>query len=137
MISLFIIIAGIRAMMGLPRDAFPQVDFDVVTITTAYPGAPAEDVEKFVTIPIEKELKGFQKVEVKKGENTAVKISIAINIILIIYSNHNMTNIPYIKKITCSNQNLCLPSIPIHINAATRKNNIAIIRRPFLTTRFL
>ena len=40
---------------------FPAVDFDIVTVTTSYPGAPAEDVEKFITIPIEKELKGWIK----------------------------------------------------------------------------
>lgn len=69
MISIFIIVAGIRAMLGLSRDAFPQVDFDVVTVTTAYPGAPAEDVEKFVTIPIEKELKGLSGI--KEMESTS------------------------------------------------------------------
>jgi len=63
LISVFIIIIGIMSMFKIPLDMFPAVDFDVVTVTTLYPGAPAEDVEKFVTIPIEKELKGVSGIK--------------------------------------------------------------------------
>ncbi|MCA9408282.1 MAG: efflux RND transporter permease subunit, partial [Candidatus Omnitrophica bacterium] len=69
LVSVFILLAGTLAMMNLRRDAFPQVDFDIVTVGTAYPGASAEDVEKFVTIPIEKELKGISGV--KEMESTS------------------------------------------------------------------
>ena len=57
LISIFMLVAGIFAMFNLRRDAFPQVSFDQVTVQTMYAGAPAEDVEKLITIPIEKELK--------------------------------------------------------------------------------
>lgn len=80
MVSLFIIIAGLRAMVGLPRDAFPQVDFDIVRVTTAYPGAPAEDVEKFVTIPIEKELRGISGVKEMESSSEEGLSSIVITI---------------------------------------------------------
>ncbi len=63
LISAFIIVIGIVSMFQLRREAFPPVDFDTVTITTAYPGAPAEDVERLVTIPIEKELKGISGIK--------------------------------------------------------------------------
>ena len=62
-ISVFIIIVGLHAMFTLPLDMFPAVDFDIVTITTSYPGSPAEDVEKFVTTPIEKELFHHREVD--------------------------------------------------------------------------
>ncbi len=57
--SVFIIVVGVIAMLNLRREVFPQVDLDILTISTVYPSAPAEDVEKLVTIPIEKELKGI------------------------------------------------------------------------------
>lgn len=57
--SFFLIIVGLVVTFSIVREAFPPVDFDIVTVTTAYPGASTEDVEKFVTIPIEKELKGI------------------------------------------------------------------------------
>ncbi|MCD4781034.1 MAG: efflux RND transporter permease subunit [Candidatus Omnitrophica bacterium] len=63
LISFLIIIMGIFAMFKLRKEAFPQVDYDLVTITTIYPGAPTEDVEKFVTIPIEKEIKGISGIK--------------------------------------------------------------------------
>jgi len=80
MLSLFIVIAGIKAMVGLSRDAFPQVDFDIVTIATVYPGAPAEDVEKFVTIPIEKELRGISGVKEMESTSDEGLSSIGITI---------------------------------------------------------
>lgn len=63
LVSAFIAIVGVIAMFHIPLDMFPAVDFDIVTVTTEYPGAPTEDVEKFVTLPIEKELKGISGIK--------------------------------------------------------------------------
>ncbi len=63
LISFFVFVLGMVSMVTLKRDAFPDVSFDVVTVTTAYPGAPAEDVEKLVTIPLEKEIKGVSGIK--------------------------------------------------------------------------
>lgn len=63
LISFLIIVVGIFSMFHLRKEAFPQVDYDIMTITTFYPGAPAEDVEKLVTIPIEREIKGISGVK--------------------------------------------------------------------------
>lgn len=57
-ISFFLVGMGIVAITKqLNREAFPNVTFDIVTISTAYPGAVPEEIEKLITIPIEKELK--------------------------------------------------------------------------------
>ena len=81
LISAFIIIVGIVAMVQLRREAFPPVDFDTVTVTTVYPGAPAEDVEKLVTVPIEKELKGISGIKemTSKSEEGVSTIGIDID----------------------------------------------------------
>ncbi len=63
LLSLFVIAFGVFALRHLNREVFPAVDFDIVTVSTAYPGASAEDVEKFVTIPIEKELRGVSGID--------------------------------------------------------------------------
>jgi len=44
------------SVVGMQRDQFPTVDFEVLSVTTAYPGASPEDVEKSVTNVIEEEL---------------------------------------------------------------------------------
>lgn len=63
LISVFIIVAGVLSMLNLNREAFPPVDFDEAVVRTYWLGAPAEDVEKFVTIPIEKEIRGVSGVK--------------------------------------------------------------------------
>lgn len=57
LVSIIIIIIGLIVVLGINREIFPNVDFDVVSITTVYPGATPLDVEKLITVPIEKELK--------------------------------------------------------------------------------
>jgi len=63
LISAFIILFGFIAMMNIRREAFPSVSFDEMIITTVYPGAPAEDVEKLVTNPLEEEVKGVSGIK--------------------------------------------------------------------------
>ncbi|OGX37164.1 MAG: hypothetical protein A3D87_07440 [Omnitrophica WOR_2 bacterium RIFCSPHIGHO2_02_FULL_50_17] len=63
LVSIFVVIAGLAAMFNLRRDTFPEVSFDVVTVTTAFSGASAEDVEKLINIPLEKELKGISGIK--------------------------------------------------------------------------
>ena len=57
LVSIFIIIVGLITVFGMNREIFPNVDFDIVSISAIYPGATPSDVEKLITVPIEKELK--------------------------------------------------------------------------------
>ena len=50
---IIIIIFGVYAWIVLPRDLIPEISFQSATVTTFYPGASSEDVEKLVTVPIE------------------------------------------------------------------------------------
>ncbi|MCA9395116.1 MAG: efflux RND transporter permease subunit [Candidatus Omnitrophica bacterium] len=63
LLSVFVILAGTHAMFRMQREAFPAVDYDIVTVTTIWPGAPTEDVEKFVTIPLEEEISSISGLE--------------------------------------------------------------------------
>jgi multidrug efflux pump subunit AcrB len=55
---LTIIVIGLGGYIAatMNREVFPNIDFEVVIITTVYPGASPPEVEKLVTIPIEKSL---------------------------------------------------------------------------------
>ncbi len=57
LLTLLVFVAGIMALINLNRDTFPNVDLDIVIVTTNYPGATPQEIEKLITIPIEKELK--------------------------------------------------------------------------------
>lgn len=63
LVSVFIIVTGSMAMLNLNREAFPTVDFDEVAVRTYWIGAPAEDVEKLITLPVEKEIRGVSGIK--------------------------------------------------------------------------
>ncbi|HET6539707.1 MAG TPA: efflux RND transporter permease subunit, partial [Chryseolinea sp.] len=53
----FVVIAfGVRSFLDTPIEAFPDVINTRVVIITQWPGRSAEELEKFVTIPIETEM---------------------------------------------------------------------------------
>ncbi|MFH1384552.1 MAG: efflux RND transporter permease subunit [Candidatus Omnitrophota bacterium] len=57
-----VFIGGVFAWQHTNKEEMPDITFDRVRITVRYPGAPAEDVEYFVTKPIEEELRGIDGV---------------------------------------------------------------------------
>ncbi|MCK4325939.1 efflux RND transporter permease subunit, partial [bacterium] len=72
LLSLFLLLAGVFSLLRMQREAYPSVSFDVVTVNTVYAGAPAEEVEKLATIPLEKELKrvdGIDEIRSSSLEN--------------------------------------------------------------------
>ena len=54
-------ISGVWCFLDMPVDAFPDVTNTNVTIITQWPGRSAEEVEKFVTIPMETAMNAVQR----------------------------------------------------------------------------
>ncbi|MBK8815749.1 MAG: efflux RND transporter permease subunit [Methylococcaceae bacterium] len=52
-ISLLILVAGLRAIVALEVRQYPETENTVVTISTAYPGASSELVKGFITTPLQ------------------------------------------------------------------------------------
>lgn len=63
LLCIFVVVAGIMALSTMNRDLFPNVSYDVVMVTTTYDGATPHDIERLITIPIEKELKEVDDVD--------------------------------------------------------------------------
>ena len=59
--TLILIIWGILAFKNIPIEAFPDVTNTQITIITQWPGRSAEEVEKYVTIPVEIAMNPVQK----------------------------------------------------------------------------
>ncbi len=57
-LTLALIIFGYRSLTNLPIEAFPDVQDVQVQIVTQFPGQAAEEVERSVTLPIEREMSG-------------------------------------------------------------------------------
>ncbi|MEJ2283970.1 MAG: efflux RND transporter permease subunit [Desulfobacterales bacterium] len=58
-----IVIAGLYCYATLPRESFPDITIPYVFVTTTYEGVAPQDMEKLITIPIERKLKGIDNVE--------------------------------------------------------------------------
>ncbi|MBU4483875.1 efflux RND transporter permease subunit, partial [bacterium] len=63
LLCVFIVIAGTIALKTMIREMFPNVNYDIVMVSTTYQGASPRDIEKLITIPLEKELKEVDDVE--------------------------------------------------------------------------
>lgn len=59
--TLLLVIWGGLAYKNIPIEAFPDVTNTQITIITQWPGRSAEEVEKFVTVPIEIAMNPVQK----------------------------------------------------------------------------
>ncbi|MEM7609318.1 MAG: efflux RND transporter permease subunit, partial [Myxococcota bacterium] len=54
------VLLGTKIYAELPREANPDIDIPVVTVTTPYIGVSPEDIESLVTNPLENELAGVK-----------------------------------------------------------------------------
>jgi multidrug efflux pump subunit AcrB len=63
MLTIVVLIVGMVTAMSMNREFFPEIDFDIVVVTTPYPNASAREIENQVTIPLEDELRAVEDIE--------------------------------------------------------------------------
>ena len=56
LLTIFFCVAGIVSIFQLNREAFPNINYGFVTVRTVYPGASPQEIEKLITLPLEREL---------------------------------------------------------------------------------
>jgi multidrug efflux pump subunit AcrB len=70
-----ILVAGLTVARTINREFIPEVNFDMVTVLTVYPGGSPDELEQLISIPIEKKLRevdGLDKVRSYNIENVSV-----------------------------------------------------------------
>ncbi|MGH8256494.1 MAG: efflux RND transporter permease subunit, partial [Steroidobacteraceae bacterium] len=67
LMTLLLIGAGLWALVRLPMDAYPDLSPPMVEIITQWPGHAAEEVERLITIPVERGMSGIPQVSVKRS----------------------------------------------------------------------
>ena len=75
LLTLLIIFMGTISIFSLNKETFPNVDFNFINVRLAYPGAAAEDVEKLITIEIERQLKevdGIDEINAMSSEGASI-----------------------------------------------------------------
>ena len=78
--TISVIALGLLSLNHIQRDQFPAVDFEVVSIVTAYPGASPEDVEQNITNVIEDELSNISGIDKFTSTSRAGTSSIVVNL---------------------------------------------------------
>jgi multidrug efflux pump len=62
-LALLIVVTGVIAYITMPREDFPEIIENKIYISSVFPGNSAEDVEKLIVKPLEKEIKNISGVE--------------------------------------------------------------------------
>ena len=61
LMGVFLILGG-TAYVNMPRENFPEITETTIFISTPYPGNTAQDIERFVTDPLEEGIKGISNI---------------------------------------------------------------------------
>jgi cobalt-zinc-cadmium resistance protein CzcA len=62
LLTLILLGAGIRSLNQLPVDAYPDLSPPMVEVITQWPGHAAEEVERLITVPVERGMNGIPRV---------------------------------------------------------------------------
>ncbi len=62
-LTFIIVIMGLTAYINMPREDFPEIIENKIYISSVFPGNSAEDVEKLVIKPLEKQIKNISGVD--------------------------------------------------------------------------
>ncbi|HRX63563.1 MAG TPA: efflux RND transporter permease subunit [Candidatus Absconditabacterales bacterium] len=69
-----IVVAGMMALVQIPKESSPKIEFGIISITTVYQGSTPEDVDSLITDKIEKEIKDTDGVK-KISSTSAAGVS--------------------------------------------------------------
>lgn len=73
------LLIGVGAAITLPKESDPDVQIPIVVVSTPFPGAAAEEVEEFVTDPIEDKLLSLEDVDDITSTSSRGSSSIVVN----------------------------------------------------------
>jgi multidrug efflux pump len=92
-ISMLIVVLGLRSIFNLPVNQYPKTETAIVTITTAYYGADAATVAGFITQPLEQSIAQAQGIDYMSSNSVNSVSSITCNLRLNYSANKALTEI--------------------------------------------
>ncbi|WP_333825478.1 efflux RND transporter permease subunit [Pinisolibacter sp.] len=79
-VSLLILVLGLRAVFSLPVLQYPRTQNAVVTVTTIYPGADPDVVAGFITTPLEGAIAQANGIDYMSSTSTSSVSTITVNL---------------------------------------------------------
>jgi heavy metal efflux system protein len=67
LLTLVLVGVGSRSLVRLPVDAYPDLSPPMVEIITQWPGHAAEEVERLITVPVEREMNGIPQMTLSRS----------------------------------------------------------------------
>src|SRR5208337_3563031 len=64
MLTVLIVVAGAWSFRQMPVDAYPDLSPPMVELITQWPGHAAEEVERLITVPVERGMNGIPRIAV-------------------------------------------------------------------------
>ena len=92
-VSLLILLIGLRSYYDLPIRQYPQLQNTVITVTTVYPGATADLMQGFITQPIEQVVATAEGIDYMTSSSTQGLSTISVYIRLNYDPNKAMTDV--------------------------------------------
>ena len=75
-----ILFAGLVALTGLEREAWPTVPFNQIEVSMAYPGATPEEVEESIIVKVEEQVESLEDVKAVKSTAAPGMASIRVEV---------------------------------------------------------
>lgn len=92
-VSLVILVLGLRALFSLPIQQYPQTETSLITVTTAYYGADPDVVAGFITTPLENAIAQANGIDYMTSVSSSGVSTITVNLRLNYDANRAMTEI--------------------------------------------
>ena len=92
-VSLLLVVLGLRSLFGLPVSQYPKTENAVVTVTTTYFGADAQTVAGFITQPLEAAIAQAQGIDYMSSTSTSGVSTITATLRLNYEANRALTEI--------------------------------------------
>ena len=77
-ITIILLIAGVFAYQGLPKESFPDITLPNIYVSVIYPGTSPKDMENLIVRPIEKECKSIAGVKKIKSNSLQDYCSVVV-----------------------------------------------------------
>lgn len=79
-VSLLILLIGLSAAFNLPVRQYPELSNTTITITTAYPGANADVIKGFITVPIQQAVASAEGIDTLTSSSRQNVSTVTLNL---------------------------------------------------------
>ncbi|KGX92127.1 multidrug transporter [Pontibacillus halophilus JSM 076056 = DSM 19796] len=75
-----LVLTGIFTYLQLPKREIPEINVNVASITTSYPGATPQEIEQSITTPLENEIEGINGIDSYQSASTTGFSSLTVTL---------------------------------------------------------